>query len=94
MFLFKRGLVIILIEVVLYNLVWVDSYPSFLFLQVLFAIGMSLIGLSVFCRLNYRLIGALGALIVVGHNALDPIEFLPGQLGHTYLGQFFMTPET
>ena len=81
-FLFKRGLVIILIEVVLYNLVWVDSYPSFLFLQVLFAIGMSLIGLSVFCRLNYRLIGALGALIVVGHNALDPIEFLPGQLGY------------
>ena len=36
-FLFKRGLVIILIEVVLYYLVWADSYPTFLFLQVLFA---------------------------------------------------------
>tara|TARA_B100000676_G_scaffold308215_1_gene368495 strand:- start:113 stop:1201 length:1089 start_codon:yes stop_codon:yes gene_type:complete len=81
-FLFKRGLVIILIEVVLYYLVWADSYPSFLFLQVLFAIGMCLIGLSMFCRLNYWLIGALGALIVVGHNTLSPIEFIPSQVGY------------
>ncbi len=81
-FLFKRGLVIILIEVVLYYLVWADSYPSFLFLQVLFAIGMCLIGLGMLCRINHWLIGALGALIVVGHNALSPIGFVPGQFGY------------
>ena len=76
-FLFKRGLVIVLIELVLYYLVWADSYPSFLFLQVLWAIGLCMIGLSLACRLNYWLLGALGLLIVFGHNVLGPIDFEP-----------------
>lgn len=80
-FLFKRGLVIILIELVLYYLVWADSYPSFLFLQVLWAIGLCMIGLSLACRLNYWLLGALGLLIVTGHNLLGPIDFEPGEPG-------------
>ena len=69
-FLFKRGLVIILIELFLYYLVWADSFPSSLFLQVLWAIGLCMIGLSLACRLNYWLLGALGLLIVFGHSAL------------------------
>ncbi|MEM7728588.1 MAG: heparan-alpha-glucosaminide N-acetyltransferase domain-containing protein [Pseudomonadota bacterium] len=73
-FLFKRGLVICAIEIVLYYLVWVDSYPTFLFLQVLWAIGLSMIALSVACRLNYWAIGALGLLIVFGHNFLTPYD--------------------
>lgn len=81
-FLFKRGLVIILIEFFLYYLVWVDSYPTFLFLQVLFAIGASMIVLSLTCRLNYWMIGALGALIAFGHNLLTPIDFQPGEWGY------------
>ena len=81
-FLFKRGLVIILIELVLYYLVWADSYPSFLFLQVLWAIGLCMVGLSLACRLNTWLVGALGLLIVFGHNALGPIDFEPGGFGH------------
>jgi len=81
-FLFKRGVVIILIELILYYLVWADSFPSFLFLQVLWAIGLCMIALSVACRLNYWLIGALGFLIVIGHNALAPIEFQPGEFGY------------
>ncbi|MEM7415153.1 MAG: heparan-alpha-glucosaminide N-acetyltransferase domain-containing protein [Gemmatimonadota bacterium] len=81
-FLFKRGLVIVLIELVLYYLVWADSFPTFLFLQVLFAIGLCMIGLSAACRLNYWVIGALGLLIVLGHNALGPIDVEPGQLAY------------
>lgn len=81
-FLFKRGLVIILIELILYYLVWADSFPSYLFLQVLWAIGVCMVALSVACRLNYWLIGALGFLIVFGHNALAPIELQPGDLGY------------
>ena len=81
-FLFKRGLVIILIEVVLYYLLWADTYPSFLFLQVLWAIGLCLIGLSLACRLNYWLIGALGFLLVVATNALGAISFQPGGFGY------------
>lgn len=78
MFLFTRGLVIILIEIVLYYLVWVDSYPQFLFLQVLWAIGLCMVALSVACRFNYWIIGALGFLIVLGHNFLVPLNFEPG----------------
>ncbi|MGI9204024.1 MAG: DUF1624 domain-containing protein [Woeseiaceae bacterium] len=81
-FLFKRGLVIILIEVVLYYLVWADSFPSFLFLQVLWAIGICMIGLSLVCRMNHWLLGALGFLIVFGHNLLGPIEFAPDEFGY------------
>ena len=81
-FLFKRGLVIILIELVLYYLVWADSFPSFLFLQVLWAIGLCMIGLAAVCRMNYWLLGALGFLIVLGQDALAPISFMPDEVGY------------
>ncbi len=81
-FLFKRGLVIVLIELVLYYLVWADSYSTFLFLQVLFAIGICMIALSAVSWMNYWLLGALGFLIVFGHNLLEPIEFAPGEPGY------------
>jgi len=78
-FLFKRGLVIIMIEIVFYYLVWADSFPNFLFLQVLWAIGLCMLALSLTSRLNYWLIGALGFVIVAGHNSLEFIEFEPGE---------------
>ena len=81
-FLFKRGLVIIAIELVFYYLLWADTYPSFLFLQVLWVIGLCMIGLSLACRLNYRVLGALGLLIVFGHDILAPIDFEPGGFGY------------
>ncbi len=81
-FLLKRGLVIIGIEVVFYYLVWADSYPSFLFLQVLFVIGLCLIGLSLACRLSSWAIGALGLFLAFGHSVLEPISFEPGGIGY------------
>ena len=81
-FLFKRGLVIIAIELVFYYLLWADTYPSFLFLQVLWVIGLCMIGLSLACRLNYWVLGALGLLIVFGHDTLAPIDFEPGGFGY------------
>lgn len=91
-FLFKRGLVIIMIELVLYYLLWADSFPNYVFLQVLWAIGLSLIGLSVITlllttlfpasRLAHWVIGALGLVIVCGHNGLAFIDFEPGEWGY------------
>lgn len=81
-FLFKRGLVIVLIEFIFYYLVWADRYPTFLFLQVLFAIGVCMILLSVACHLPRTVIGVLGLLIVAGHNLLEPIQFAPGEWGY------------
>lgn len=82
LFLFKRGVVIILIEIVLYYLVWADSFANHLFLQVLWAIGLCMVALSLACRMNFWLIGLLGFLIVLGHNTLTPINFEPGELAY------------
>lgn len=81
-FLLKRGLVIIAIEVVLYYLVWVDLIATTVWLQVLWAIGVSMIGLSLASRMPPWAVGALGLLIVFGHNALAPVEFAPGEWGY------------
>ncbi len=81
-FLFKRGLVVILIELIFYYLLWIDSYPGYLFLQVLWAIGLCMIGLSLVCRLNHWLLGGLGFLIVFGHNTLASISVQPGEFGY------------
>jgi len=81
-----RGLVIIALEVVLYHLVRRDSYPDFPFLQVLFAITISMIGLALVCRLPLRAIGALGRIIAAGHDALSPIAFKPGEWGYVIRG--------
>ena len=74
-FLFTRGLIIILIEIIFYYLLWADSFSNHLFLQVLWAIGLCMVALSLACRFNYWFIGFLGFLIVFGHNALTPINF-------------------
>lgn len=81
-FLFKRGFVIILFEIVFYYLVWASMFPTFMFLQVLFAIGVSMVALSFACRLNYWIIGGLGFVIVFGHNLLAPIDIASGEPGH------------
>lgn len=80
-FLFKRGLFLVLIEVTVIYLVWAETYT--VWLQVIWAIGLCMIALSVLVKLNYWLIGALGFLIVFGHNLLSPISFAPGEFGYT-----------
>ena len=98
LFLFKRGLVLIAFEVVLYYLVWIDTIATTIWLQVLWAIGVSMIGLAVASKLNYWLIGGLGFAIVFGHNALTPITFSPDEWGfviwsilhdQNYIGEIF-----
>ncbi|GEA12355.1 membrane protein [Alteromonas sp. KUL49] len=81
-FLLKRGIVLIAIEVVLYYLVWIDYIATTVWLQVLWAIGVSMIGLAFACHLPKLAIGALGLVIVFGHNALSPITFVPGEWGY------------
>ncbi|MEM9837869.1 MAG: heparan-alpha-glucosaminide N-acetyltransferase domain-containing protein [Pseudomonadota bacterium] len=78
-FLFKRGMVIILIEMIGYYLVWATMFPTYMFLQVLFAIGACMVALSAACRLPRWAIGLLGFTIVFGHNLLTPIDIAPGE---------------
>jgi uncharacterized membrane protein len=71
-FLIKRGLWLVLIEVVVISLGWTFNplYNTIIF-QVIWAIGISMLLLGVAVRLPYGVVFAIGALIVFGHNLLD-----------------------
>ncbi|AXR04958.1 DUF1624 domain-containing protein [Salinimonas sediminis] len=81
-FLLKRGLFIIGIEIAVINWLWMGSYDT-LWLQVMWAIGVSMLLLGILCRLPWLILLCLGITIVAGHNLLDPISFTPGQRGYT-----------
>lgn len=81
-FLFKRGLFLVLLELTVVNLSWFGNYET-LYLQVIWAIGISMLCLSVLCKLDRKWIGIIGGLIVLGHNLLAPISFTPDETGYT-----------
>jgi uncharacterized membrane protein len=74
-FLLTRGLWLVCAELVLVNFAWTfDITYSFRILQVIWAIGLSMITLSGLVFLPHTLIFAIGILLVFGHNLLDPIH--------------------
>lgn len=71
-FLIKRGLWLILIEVVLISLALTfNPLYNILFLQVIWAIGISMVILGLLVRLPWTTILIIGLVIVGGHNLLD-----------------------
>ena len=81
-FLFKRGLFLIVLELTLVSFAWTFSLtPTTVFLQVIWVIGLSMIALAALVHLPRPLLIALGLLIVLGHNLLDPITVSEGP-GH------------
>lgn len=83
-FLFKRGLLLVVLEVTLVSFAWVGTFPmQTLYLQVIWAIGLSMIVLAALCTLPLRVLGVLGLVIVCGHNLLTPIDFKPGEAGYS-----------
>ncbi len=78
-FLFKRGLWLIFVEICLISLAFTfnPSY-NFIILQVIWAIGISMILLGFLCRLPYKVVLAIGLVIILGHNVLDYWEAAPG----------------
>ncbi|WP_256926746.1 DUF1624 domain-containing protein [Sphingomonas sp. TZW2008] len=78
-FLIKRGLLLIAIELAyLSPLYWgVVPQPTF-WLQVIWCLGVCMIALAALIRLPRTALIAVGAIIVAGHNLLDPIRLQPG----------------
>ena len=73
-FLATRGLWLILIELTVVRLAWTFSLDlSYFFTQVIFAIGGSMIVLSMLIHLPRRMVAAIGLILIAGHNLLDPI---------------------
>lgn len=75
-FLFKRGLFLVVLEFTLVNFAWTFQLPpSVIYMQVIWAIGVSMIALSLLVWLPRPALLALGALIIAGHNLLDGLHF-------------------
>jgi len=74
-FLIKRGLWLILVEITLVNFAFsFDIYFSVIGIQTIWAIGISMVILGAVIWLPFKLLVALGFIIVLGHNALDFYE--------------------
>jgi uncharacterized membrane protein len=78
-FLFKRGLWLIFVEFGLITLAMTfNPFYNLLILQVIWAIGISMIILGFLHRLPYKFLVVIGLFIVLGHNTLDFWEAEPG----------------
>jgi uncharacterized membrane protein len=85
LFLLKRGLWLILVEVVVVSFAWTfNPNYDYVFFQVIWAIGISMVLLSVLIHLPMRYIFLLGLLIVAGHDAFDKMEAGSGYV-HNFL---------
>ncbi len=75
-FLFTRGIWLIFLEITLNNLIWTfDFAHDKLILQVIWAIGFSMVCLSFLIFLPKKAIIIVGIILVAGHNLLDGIVF-------------------
>jgi len=73
-FLFTRGLWLVFLEIAVNGLLWsFDITYSSIFLQVIWAIGLSMIALSLIVYLQKKMILIIGLVLVAGHNLLDGI---------------------
>jgi len=82
-FLFKRGLFLVVLEFTLVNFAWTFQLPpSVIYLQVIWAIGVSMIALSLLVWLPRPALLALAGVLIAGHNLLDGLHFGSGSAMH------------
>ncbi len=74
-FLLTRGAWLVLLELTLVNSSWSFGFdPHFFFLQVIWAIGWSMIALAGLLHLPFLGVAAVGILMIVLHNLLDGLQ--------------------
>jgi len=74
-FLLKRGLFLVVLELTLVNVAWTFQWPpETVYLQVIWAIGLSMIALAGLLWLPRPALLALAVLLVAGHNLLDAVR--------------------
>lgn len=78
-FLFKRGLFLVVLEFTLVNFAWTFQLPpTVIYMQVIWAIGVSMIALAALVWLPRALLISLALVIIAGHNLLDAVHLTPG----------------
>lgn len=73
-FLFTRGLWLMLAEIFIVNTLWEFSFTTLLVLQVIWAIGLSMVILALLQFLPYKILLVIGLILVSCHNLLDGIK--------------------
>ena len=81
-FLLKRGLFLVLLEILVINFSWYGEYKT-LWLQVIWAIGISMLSLGAMIKLPHKTILFSALAIFFGHNLLDSIQVNQDQWGHS-----------
>ncbi|MFY0476211.1 DUF1624 domain-containing protein [Achromobacter marplatensis] len=82
-FLAKRGLFLVLLEVLVVNFAWTFQFPpSVVYLQVIWVIGLSMLALAALLWLPRAALVVIGVVLVAGHNALDAVHFAEGEIMH------------
>ncbi len=94
-FLLKRGLWLILIEIVVitFGLTFNPSY-NFIILQVIWAIGSSMVFLALASRISYKTVLITGLVLVFGHNLFNLFPAPTDQNGGLILKIFFTASGT
>jgi uncharacterized membrane protein len=99
-FLITRGLWLVFVEVVLITFSWTfNPFYKLFILQVIWAIGISMIIMGLAVRLPYKVVFTLGFIIVFGHNILDYKSINEGLKGSAlanilYFSEFSIVPIT
>jgi uncharacterized membrane protein len=74
-FLLSRGLFLVLLEVTVIRLLWIpDPFYHFTLLQVIWVLGWSMIALAALSWAPRAFVAAVGAALVLGHNAFDGVR--------------------
>lgn len=74
-FLLKRGLFLVALELLVVNVAWTLQFPpSVVYLQVIWAIGISMIALAGLLWLPRGALGVLALAVIAGHNLLDGVR--------------------
>ena len=74
-FLLKRGLFLVALEVLVVNLAWTLQFPpSVVYLQVIWAIGLSMIALAGLLWLPRGVLAVVALGLIAGHNLLDDVQ--------------------
>lgn len=74
-FLLKRGLFLIVLELLVVNTAWtLQIPPSVIYLQVIWAIGISMVALAGLLWLPRGALAALALAVIAGHNLFDGVH--------------------
>ncbi|MEX0141788.1 DUF1624 domain-containing protein [Massilia sp. LMS1-1-1.1] len=85
-FLFKRGLLLVVLELVFVNFAWMGTFtPAILYLQVIWVIGLAMMALAVLHKLPLKVLVVLGVAIVAGQHLFTWLHAEEGSLGYYLL---------